>query len=93
MNKSQLSVLLVAFLCGLVLVGAALAQTSTNYGLEWHVIGSGGGGMDSTNYAMNGTVSQVAAGYASSTSYELSEGYWYPVQYRLYLPLILREYS
>jgi hypothetical protein len=92
MNKLRLS-LLVALLCGLALVGAARAQTSANYGLEWHVVGSGGGEMDSTNYVMNGTVSQVAVGSPGSTGYGLFEGYWSPVRYLLYLPLILLGYS
>jgi hypothetical protein len=84
--------LLAALLCGLVLVSAALAQISASYGLAWHVVGSGGGRMDSTNFAMNGTVGQVAVGRPDSTTYRLIEGYWHPLGHHLYLPLVLRGF-
>jgi hypothetical protein len=84
----------------MALAGGALAQSSTNYDLSWHVVGSGGGTMSSTNYAMAGTVGQAIAGDVESANYALqSQGYWGPVpqtepgpepQYQIYLPLAVR---
>ena len=71
----------------------SLAQTSTHYNLEWHVIGGGGQPVSSAHYAVNGTFGQGAASPPSATSlhYALSGGYWYRAQYALYLPLVLRH--
>jgi len=95
MNKLPLRVLFAALLCCLILASAALAQTSTHYGLAWHVVGSGGRAMASTAYAMEGTFGQVIAGRTASAQYALSEGYWYPYpsdRYTVFLPLVLRSY-
>lgn len=92
MNKLRILALLAALLCGLSLVSAALAQSSTNYDLIWHVIGSGGSGMGSTTYAVEGTIGQALAGRTESTHYTLAVGYWYPsAQYTVYLPLVFRN--
>jgi hypothetical protein len=62
----------------LCLTGLAGAMLSTNYDLSWHVIGGGGGPMNSTNYKLGGTVGQVI-GVSESTNYRLEAGYWYGV--------------
>ena len=64
--------------CVLTLSGLAGAMVSTNYNLSWHVIGGGGGPMNSTNYRMAGTVGQVI-GVSESTNYRLEAGYWYGI--------------
>ncbi len=58
--------------CG---VGAS-AQTSTNYALNWSVVGSGGCEMTSVSYVMQSTVGQTAIGVASD-GYTIEAGYWY----------------
>jgi hypothetical protein len=93
MNKPLTLALLVALLCVLVLVGAALAQSSTSYDLAWHVVGSGGVEMASATYVMEGTIGQVLVHQAGSDHYGLVGGYWYPFgsdRYTVYLPLLLR---
>ncbi len=86
-----------SFLIVLSIVGGALAMSSTNYRLDWFtpLTGGGGGPANSTNYAVNFTVGQSAIGVASSTNYGICLGYWCgaAVQYRIYLPLVLRNYS
>lgn len=86
-----LSVLLVALVGG----GVALAQTSTHYNLEWHVIGGGGQPASSAHYAVNSTAGQGAASPPLSTSanYAVSGGYWYSGGYTIYLPVVLRGAS
>ena len=48
---------LVGYLAGLlailVLAGIAGAQVSTNFNLNWHLLSSGGGTRNSTNYRAN----------------------------------------
>jgi hypothetical protein len=93
MNKHLALALSAALLLGLVLANAALAQTSANYDLSWHVVGSGGSGMGSSTYAMRGTVGQVLADETESDHYALLAGHWDPrpgKRHVLYLPLILR---
>ena len=79
----------------LLLAGTALAMRSTNYWLDWFTpLTSGGGGpAGSASYAVNLTVGQTAIGSASSSSYQACLGYWCGAvgQWRVYLPLVLRE--
>ena len=84
-----LGVLLVVLVGGSV----ALAQTSTHYNLEWHVIGGGGQSVGSAHYAVNSTAGQGAASppLATSAHYTVSGGYWYSGVYKIYLPLVLRN--
>jgi len=95
MSKRTLIVLL-CLLCGLLLAGRALAMSSTNYRLDWFtpLTSGGGGAASSAHYAVNFTVGQAAIGIASSTSYGGCLGYWCgaAAQYRVYLPLVLRNY-
>ena len=74
--------------------GAAQAQTSPGYNLEWHVIGGGGQPVSSAHYAVHSTFGQGAASPPASTSahYSVSGGYWYGAgwSYAVYLPLVLR---
>lgn len=87
-------VILATCLVLLLLTGSALAMSSANYKLDWFVplTGGGGGPAKSANYAINFTVGQSAIGLSSSANYRAGLGYWYGiVQYRIYLPLTLRN--
>jgi hypothetical protein len=88
-------VLLALLLCCLMAAIAVQAQSSTNYDLGWHVLSNGGGGMGSTSYALEGTLSQVLAGRTESTNYVLYQGYWYPSgpSYQIYLPIVVKSGS
>jgi len=93
MKRAALLLVLAAFL---LLVGNALAMRSTNYWLDWYtpLTGGGGGPAGSTNYAVNFTVGQTASGASTSTNYRGCLGYWCgEVEYQIFLPLVLRNYS
>ena len=73
------------------------AQTSSNYNLEWHVIGGGGKPVDSAHYAVNSTAGQGAASppYLNSSSYAISSGHWFVSDYSAYsvfLPVTVNNY-
>ena len=79
----------------LLLAGRALAMSSTHYRLDWFTPLTGSGGpASSAHYAINFTVGQTVIGSGSSTSYEGCLGYWCGAtgQYRIYLPLVLRNF-
>lgn len=87
--------LLTLLIGSLLVVGTVLAQTSTHYNLEWHVIGGGGQPVSSTSYAVNSTAGQGVIGWTLSTSYDLSAGYWFGARrrYSTYLPIIMKDYA
>jgi hypothetical protein len=98
MKTRRLTFLLLGLLCALVLVGSALGMSSDGYRLDWFTLlaGSGGGTASSTNYAINLTVGQTAIGTFSSTNYGACLGYWCgaaAAPYRIYLPVVLRNFS
>ena len=97
MNKPLTLALLLALLSGLLLAGAALAQTSATYGLSWHIAGNGGGEMESTTYLMQGTIGQALVRQTGSDQYALTGGYWHPApgsvgwDYTVSLPLLMKS--
>ena len=96
MSKRKITIMSIALLCILLLVSSALAMSSTNYRLDWFtpLTGGGGGASNSTNYAVNFTVGQSAIGASTSTNYGGCLGYWCGIrEYRVFLPLVLRNYS
>jgi PKD repeat protein len=58
-----------------LLAGTASAMSSTNYALDWNVIGGGGGFLTSPSYNLGSTVGQIA-GLSTSMSYKLQSGFW-----------------
>jgi len=94
-RKLILLLLVIALITGgaLVAVSNSKAQTSTNYGLEWHILSGAVGEMCSTSFCLNSTLGQTMAGEFSSTNYNLWAGYWQKLTYRVYLPLVLRNYD
>ena len=90
----QKAILLAVVVC-IVLAGSAMGMSSTNYRLDWFtpLTSGGGGAASSTNYAINLTIGQAAIGGLSSDSYAAGIGYWYGVatQYKIYLPVVLRN--
>ena len=71
------------------------AQTSPNYNLSWHVMGSGGPDMTSAGHVVRSTLGQFAIGPADSPDHAVGSGYWYGIQLpiRFYLPLVLKNYA
>jgi hypothetical protein len=79
-----------------LLASVALAQSGGGYDLTWNTI-DGGGYTFSTGggYALGGTAGQADAGVLSGGGYTLAGGFWpsgAAAQYRVYLPLVLRNH-
>ena len=68
--------LLIGLVCFFLLGGIALAMSSDNYGIDWSVMGHGGGTGSSDNYAATGTMGQTTIGFSSSDNYGAGSGYW-----------------
>lgn len=93
MSKKRLFLLAAGLLLFVIVGTAVLAQTSTNFNLEWHVIAGGGQPAASTNYRVNGTSGQGMTGPAaqSSSQFQSTSGYWAVGMERyIYLPVVLR---
>lgn len=76
----------------LLLAGIVLASGSTPT-VDWWVVGGGGGHVEASPYALDGTIGQGAVGEVSN-SYELCSGFWCgAAEYRIYLPLVLRNWE
>ena len=73
--KRILPFLLVAAL--LVVATSVLAQTSTSFDNSWHVMAGAGAPSSSENFAVNGTLSQLAIGVSQGSSYRAEGGYWH----------------
>ena len=86
MKRRKTPTLLVACLCGLTLLTLSLAHASSQYILNWFVIGGGGGQMDSARHTMFGTLGQTAIGQVSSSRHEISAGFWPGVEVTLPSP-------
>jgi hypothetical protein len=70
-----------------------LAQVSASYDLSWHVIAGGGGRAESPRYMLQGTAGQPVIGPAAGSGHTLCSGFWcgtVEIEYRVYLPLVLR---
>jgi len=91
----RITILLLLAVLLLLMVSSAGAMFSDNYRLDWFtpMTGGGGGPSGSANYAVNLTVGQTVIGASSNANYEAGLGYWYgaAVQYRMYLPVLLRN--
>ncbi len=96
MSKRMLVVVVGILVCSLLLARVAVAEMfSDNYGVPWDARYGGGGLSSSVNYAINATVGQGAIGWTESSNYGVGAGYWYGAVggYKVYLPLVLRNYS
>jgi hypothetical protein len=94
MRTRLLIAVILVLLGALLLVQIAIAMSSSNYRLDWFTLltTGGGGAASSTNYAINLTIGQSAAGTSSSANYQAGLGYWSGVSgsYRVFLPLIMK---
>jgi hypothetical protein len=79
------------------LAAPAAAQSGGDYDLTWSTVDGGGETFCSGGeYSLGGTVGQPDAGVLGGGDYALVGGYWggaLPVQYRVYLPLVMRDSS
>ena len=88
-------ILLLLALIALLLASVARAQSGGGYDLTWSTVDGGGATWsEGGGYALGGTVGQPDAGVLSGGGYTLAGGFWPggAAQYRIYLPLVLRNY-
>jgi hypothetical protein len=86
----------VSLLICLALALTAVAQVSGLYDLSWHVIGGGGGRMESPGgHQLRGTAGQSLTGAMQSAgAHALCSGYWpcgVADEHRIFLPLVARN--
>jgi hypothetical protein len=95
MKKVKSLVLSAVLLTTLLLTSLALASGS--YSINWWVIAGGGGVAEAGTYSLDFTIGQPVVGVAKDTGYELCSGFWcselVAVEYRIYLPIVLKNYS
>ena len=65
---------------------------------DWHTIDGGGSlSIIAGDLSLSGTIGQPDAGFLTGGGYSLAGGFWgggrLAVEYKVYLPLVLREYS
>ncbi len=86
----RLAVIVVMLIATLIVIGAtAVFAQSSGYTLDWFSTNSGGqaaGGV----YAWGGISGQPEAGELSSGAYTLSGGFWQKIDFKIYLPIVLR---
>jgi hypothetical protein len=93
MRKRKSFMLLASLLSTLLLTSIALASGS--YSINWYVIGGGGGHAEAGNYSLDATIGQPAMGVMSGGPYTLASGFWggaLAVEYKIYLPIVLKNY-
>jgi len=78
----------------LLAVSTALARSG--YDLSWWTVDGGGGTTSGGSYTLGGTIGQPDAGILSGGNYTLGGGFWgggvAAVGYKVYLPMVLRQY-
>lgn len=92
-GRSSAAPLLVILLALALAVG--VAAQSGGYDLSWWTVDGGGDTWsEGGGYALGGTIGQADAGALEGGGYSLVGGFWggAGVQYRVYLPLLLRRY-
>jgi hypothetical protein len=93
MDKRTTLILIAILTCLLMLVGGAQAMSSPNYGINWSVIGGGGGTASSEHYGVMATAGQASVSMTDGTAHGVGAGYWYGAvrEYQIFLPLVMRE--
>lgn len=78
----------------LLIVSTTLARSG--YDLSWWTVDSGGGTASGGPYTLTGTVGQPDVGTLTGDGYTLSGGFWgagaVAAEYKVYLPVVLRQY-
>lgn len=75
-----------------ILLGSATAMAANGVGIDWSVIGAGGGRVLAGSLSLDHTSGQAVAGAASSGITQLCSGFWCQPEtpYTVYLPLLHR---
>jgi hypothetical protein len=76
-----------------IMIGVSAAVVSAQTGgctLDWFSIDNGGGQSIGRAYTLNGVIGQPGAGLLTGGAYTLQGGFLQAVDYRVYLPVVLR---
>jgi len=79
----------------LVLLAAGGVMAQDGYDLSWWTADGGGQTFSAGgNYSLGGTIGQPDAGLLTGSGYTLAGGFWSGAgqPYRVYLPLVMRNY-
>ena len=92
MKRIGVSVSLIGLL---LLASVTLAQSDDGYDVSWWTVDGGGDVLSGGGYTLQGTAGQPDAGALSGDGYTLSGGFWATggAEYKMYLPLLLRNIS
>jgi hypothetical protein len=93
MKKARVVAGFLILFCSLALVGGVLAANGA--AIERSVFSSGGEqATDGNLYVLNGTLGEPIAGAVTlGTSYGLGSGFWWlSGEFKIYLPLVLRNH-
>jgi hypothetical protein len=103
LNKRHRLILLAALVAVAALLlplSVTLAQTGDGYDLTWWTVDVGGHSVSGGDYALMGTIGQPEAAPAlTGGDYALTGGFWLgrgaagPIEYPVYLPLVLRDFQ
>jgi hypothetical protein len=92
-RKWLLPILIILVLAGTLIVVASVSAI-TGYSLGWWTVDGGGSASADGGYSLDGTIGQPDAGTSSGDSYTLAGGFWggepSPVDYQIFLPLVVR---
>jgi hypothetical protein len=91
--KKRLAALLIVLIGSLFLLGSALAANGIV--VQRSVVSAGGERVtDGSLYVLNGTLGEpIASAIALQADLGLGSGFWWPRESKVYLPLVLRDYS
>ena len=91
-----LAALSLLLLAGLALAGIAWAGSADGTAVDWSVLSGGGAPASGGSVTLTGSLGQTAIGPGANTHADLGAGFWYGLgerPYRLYLPVVLRNYE
>ena len=90
MRKAKVILGLLVLILSLMLAGSALA--ANGFAIPRSVIGGGGQQATGGGYILNSTIGEpIASDLTVGATYGLSSGFWWPREYKVYLPLVVRD--
>jgi hypothetical protein len=79
-----------------LLLAASTALALSDFDISWWTVDGGGGTASGGSYTLIGTIGQPDAEVLTGGDYTLGGGFWgggaAAVEYRVYLPMVLRQY-
>jgi len=80
-----------------LLLAASTALAWPGFDVSWWTVDGGGGAASGGSYTLTGAIGQPDAGVLTGGDYTLGGGFWgggaAAVEYKVYLPMVLRQYQ